>query len=88
MAEALIDLAKGEIGDINDELDLQTEKYLTLQKKLCVGNEILYKNRILLNKLKNTTQMKGIITFIVFMALMVIITVFFMNYKLLMSYFK
>ena len=64
MDDTLIEMAQNEVGLINEELDMQTEKYMNLQKKLGRSSEILDRNRVLLDKLKKATQMRGILKFI------------------------
>lgn len=81
MDDTLIEIAQNEVGLINEELDMQTEKYMNLQKKLGRGSEVLDRNRALLDKLKKATQMREILKFICAIILVVAIVLGVLNYR-------
>lgn len=76
MSDDLLQIARSEVYDISTELDLQTEKYLSLQERVGYGGQVLGKNISLLNKLKDATHMRGIVKFIglIFLVTTVIFT--------------
>lgn len=58
---SLAGLAHSELVTVGDELDLQTEKYIQLQKKLGSNRTILDRSRLILIKLEEATKMRRIL---------------------------
>lgn len=56
----LAGLAQSELVVIDEELDLQTEKYIELQKKLGNNRAILDRSWLVLGKLQEATKMQRI----------------------------
>lgn len=59
-----IKIIEKELGFVDEELELQGEKFMSIQKKLGISSQILERNRTLLQKLKAATQMRKIFNFI------------------------
>lgn len=88
MDDTLIEMAQSEVGLVNEELDIQTEKYMSLQKKLGLNSEILDRNRALLTSLKKRTEMKEIMKFVGLIFLVVVLVVGISHYKQHFNSFK
>jgi len=83
MSDALIEMARGEVLSINDELGIQNEKYMSLQKSLSRNSEIIGRNVVLLNKLKNATQMKHLLRMMFLIVFLVCVALAVINHEMI-----
>ena len=78
----LIKLAQLHSNEIIDELDLQTEKYIELQKKIGTNKVMLYENDKAISNLRNPAKMTKIYflifaTILIFTILLIIVKKFY-----------
>lgn len=71
-------VTQDELGCIDEVMDIQTEKYIEIQKKLGNGKSIILNTSLVMKKLEDALKMKRIIisittVFIVFTSLLIII---------------
>jgi len=66
MDEALVlaKYAKSEINSVDEIIDLQTEKYIELQKKIGNHKSILLRTSQVMQKLKEATKIRKILIYI------------------------
>lgn len=66
MDEALVlaKYAKNEINSVDEIIDLQTEKYIELQKKIGNHKSILLRTSQVMQKLKEATKIRKILIYI------------------------
>lgn len=69
---SLAELAHNELVAVGEELDLQTEKYAQLQKRLGSNRTILDRSWAVLAKLQEATKMQRI--FLTMLAMLVVFT--------------
>lgn len=78
-----MELASTEVSNVSDELDLQTEKYIELQRKLGIQRESLYKNRSSLQKLKDSINMKNIVKLLIGIKFIFLFFIFIKKYDVI-----
>lgn len=78
----MINNAQKEIADINDELDLQTDKFLSLQKKLGYRRSFLYDNDSAMKDLRKALKIKKFMILIGIIAIIFTISILLINYKI------
>jgi len=76
----LIMSVEKEMDDVNQELDLQTEKYYTIQGRIMGNKDILYRNKAAIQKLKNRLKVNRFVYMIIFVLLIFLLSVFAMSY--------
>ena len=57
----MLAIAEEQLGSINEELDVQTEKYLELQKNLCINRNIIEGSGNILRKARLAASMRNIL---------------------------
>lgn len=67
---ALIQSAEYELAGINEELDLQTEKFIGIQEKIGRHRKNLYDTDAALNQLQNALKIRKFIVLILFIVVM------------------
>lgn len=88
MTDALIEMAQSEIHDINNEIGIQNEKFMSLEKTLDKGSEVLRKNLLLLHRLNNAAQMKHIFNFMFVVIFIVCIFLTLLHHEIIIGSMK
>jgi hypothetical protein len=78
----MLGYAKNEIVEINEELDIHSEKLGSLRKKISAGKEILTANTLALGGLENALKIRKFLVIILAMVLGFAISYFLISRKL------
>lgn len=78
----MINSAQKEMNDINSELELQTDKFLNLQKKLGHRRSFLYDNDSAMKDLRKALKIKKFLILIGIIMIIFTISILLINYKM------